>query len=572
MYPAVRSETGNIMLTVEYLNYGKLVSADGTVAPVSSGLGITRLSGGLDQREAASLDLASLFGTREFGLDTIDEASAATGALLVRSMPVARGSLAGRTVFARVRHRKDREHGGNARMHPQASMWIATADDWRRYPAALLAAAADRLHAEPDTSDEPQSRRIGGKALGIDIPDGNQRSEMPDQVWRILDTLTGGVPGTLSDRSQRFGSDPEYGFSDESAFLDAVGMALQELQRYSGAFSRWSDISVCSGATVRLGGLFIGYAPSDTTEPYGAVDRDAVERRLRNSASQRHVSSRPSTLHPIPPAPAQRVSQEPADRFSRTPAREESREGLFGRREHLPSSDGSPLDHEIRRFEQSLERMLKRERVQASFEPTDDEVETIFAASAKLIPEWHRVTNKLSARGAGVLSVVRQTQSIPDNTQFPIGFLYDICIANIHTRKIVQDNKREYWFRRFFEAVAAQDMVFRPEYGRITKISYDLDRLGKTFKLHRYASREFIERSVSLIDCIEEMDRFGSMRKRHPDRFPAQSIRSRIETVRVSRNTPTLFGFQNEISLNGIHLMSADELEKTLFDLVLLSI
>src|SRR5437868_14876334 len=99
-----------VMIEVEHLNYGKLVSTER--GPVSSeGYGVTRRSSGVDPASVSDLRLNALLDVSMFDTEMIDAGMAAEGLLFVRTSPGASGAFSNRTVLVRARFRPENGDG-----------------------------------------------------------------------------------------------------------------------------------------------------------------------------------------------------------------------------------------------------------------------------------------------------------------------------------------------------------------------------------------------------------------------------------------------------------------------------
>jgi hypothetical protein len=265
-----------VMIKVERLHYGKLVSDNGA-GVVSSGLGVTLRSKGLSPAWAADLQLDSLLDVKVFDPDMIDPAMSQTGLLIVRTFPRTNGPFSGRTILVRARFRPERGEGAGGRVHQQAAIWVVSSEDWKEYAASILAKAGSELKAVPDRAEEEGSKRFDGPPLPIELlkADEGKPPQRTEQVRRILDTL---LPSELSS-----GAALDFGiesFKSESEFLSAVGAALKEIVKCP-YYRHWPDICIGSGLRQPRSGLLIRYLPSERFDPPAPIDDNSVNRRLK---------------------------------------------------------------------------------------------------------------------------------------------------------------------------------------------------------------------------------------------------------------------------------------------------
>lgn len=247
-------ETDTAEISFQRLHYGKLVSGRGPHAPARSGYGITRRTSGLDPAADPQLTPPRVLGLRRFDPDSVDAEARARGCFVAR--PTGDGAMA----FLRARFRPEDGEGGHGRLHQQSATWVASFEQWRRYPAACLALAGSELRASPDLAEEAEATRFGGPALRWRVAradDAAVRRLLADQPWAsaMLEFLARGAETGVED-VLNFGADD---FSRESEFLAAVGLALQFLPE---SYPRWRDLCVASGLTHALGGVCMRYLPS----------------------------------------------------------------------------------------------------------------------------------------------------------------------------------------------------------------------------------------------------------------------------------------------------------------------
>jgi hypothetical protein len=316
------------MIRVGHLHYGKLVSEHR--GPVSSeGYGVTRRSDDIKKADVAGLRLNALLAVSMFDTEMIDAGMAEQGLLFVRTLPPTDGAFANQTVLVRARFRSENGDGMPGRLHQQAAIWVVQPRDWNRYAPSILAKASSDLRADPDLAREPSHLRLGIPAKEIELlPDHQNGSDrLPDQVYRILDTLLPSAAFGKDDGSSRFvtfggnsgkSRDGEVqGFDSEAEFLAAVGTALMKLNETT--FSRWADICIGSGLRHTCNGLLIRYLKSEQIEFSRAADPSSIGRRLGKITvtARRDSKSAHSVL-----AETSAAAHKPAVEASRTPAAE----------------------------------------------------------------------------------------------------------------------------------------------------------------------------------------------------------------------------------------------------------
>jgi hypothetical protein len=172
-------------------------------------------------------------------------------------------------------------------LYQQAAIWFINWEDWRKYSAGILLAAAE-LEANPDYVDD--QNRFNDSPCKFEFPswNGDIDRELSPALRKIINIL---LPSELggglgSDRSITFGADE---FGSEAEFLAAVAGALQLLPPTYGA---WQDISIASGLRHERNGLFLRYLPSASGQSGPDISDQAIRRRLQRKA--------PKVLRPAP--------------------------------------------------------------------------------------------------------------------------------------------------------------------------------------------------------------------------------------------------------------------------------
>src|SRR5262245_14071931 len=263
-----------LMVDIEHLNYGKLVNrVDGRV-PSTEGYGVTRRSKGLSPNGDSAVRLPALLDVRRFDDDLIDPKAQRRGILLVRTLP-AGPDAPSRAVLVRARLRPEDGEDGRGRLYQQAAIWFIRWEDWQRYPAGILLAAAE-LEADPDYVDD--DNRFNDRPRQFRFPPwaGDIHQELSPALRKILNVL---LPSDImheagDDRSITFGEDE---FVTEAEFLATVADALQLMPANYG---RWEDISVASGLCHERKGLFIRYLPSVRGQSGPDIPEQLIRRRL----------------------------------------------------------------------------------------------------------------------------------------------------------------------------------------------------------------------------------------------------------------------------------------------------
>lgn len=240
------------------LHYGKLVDEAGVVPP-SEGYRITRRSLDLDPELDGRLSPARLIGRRRFEHDSVEAPARGLGCF------VARMASADALAMLRARFRPEDGESGGARLHHQSSVWVAAAEDWRRFPAACLSIAARQLRADPDPVDEAETARLAEAPTRWRF-----RRITPDQAGSVLARAPWGR-AILEHfaAAAEFDDDAPltFGLSDfgcENDFLAAIGFALQSLPM---SYPRWGEISVVCGLDRPLPGVCLRYASGVATAP-----------------------------------------------------------------------------------------------------------------------------------------------------------------------------------------------------------------------------------------------------------------------------------------------------------------
>ncbi|NPV19286.1 hypothetical protein [Bradyrhizobium aeschynomenes] len=259
---ARNSFSSAIMVDVDYLNFGKLISGTEGFGSAPQGLGVTSRSAGLRPEHDGDLRLNTLLEAQVFSPSMIDPKMADKGLLLIRTLPATPATPRGRTVFVRARFRHEGSMGVDSRPHQQASIWVVGAENWYRHSARILAKVSSELDAEPDRADNNERFGVPPKTVSLEAK-GLTGKEISNERWRyayycILDLL---LQPKLSDIKPRegevtFGADI---FEREADFLAVVGAALTELPSW---YDRWNDIRICSGLR-SSSGLSIRYLPSE---------------------------------------------------------------------------------------------------------------------------------------------------------------------------------------------------------------------------------------------------------------------------------------------------------------------
>lgn len=252
-------ETAEISL--ERLHYGKLAFGATLRVPATAGYGVTLRSCNLQPADDRLLSPPRLMALRRFEPDLVDPASRRRGSFIARVAPEPNSR---RAIFLRARFRPEDGESGHGRLYQQSAVWSASAADWRRHPAALLAMADAELDARPDLVTEDEATRYNAAPARYLV-----RFIDPRDVWSALEDALGATrwatptleflargAETGQDATLTFGADD---FASETEFLGAVGLALQFLPA---SYPRWREISVVSGLLHAPQGLCLRYLPS----------------------------------------------------------------------------------------------------------------------------------------------------------------------------------------------------------------------------------------------------------------------------------------------------------------------
>ena len=240
------------------LHYGKLADAVTGVVPPSEGYRVTRRSMDLDPQLEGRLSPARLIGRRRFELDAVAPPARGLGCF------VARMASADAMAMLRARFRPEDGENGGARLHHQSSVWVAAAEDWRRFPAVCLSIAARQLRADPDPVDEAETTRLAEAPTRWRF-----RRITPDQAGSVLARASWGrailehfttALESNDDAPLTFGSGD---FASENDFLAAIGFALQYLPA---SYPRWNEISVVCGLEHPLPGVCLRYVSNVATD------------------------------------------------------------------------------------------------------------------------------------------------------------------------------------------------------------------------------------------------------------------------------------------------------------------
>lgn len=255
MHRPVSSKTSSpaeAAIAIRRLHYGKLVDPATGAVPAEAGYGVTRRSLDLDPALDGRLSPARLIGRRRFEPDSVEPPAQRTGCF------VARATADDAMALLRARFRPEDGEEGGARLHQQASAWIVAFEDWRRAPAACLAIAAGHLRADPDAIGEASALRLAEAPARWRF----RRLEAEQARHVLLRASWGSVllefflAAAESDKDACLNVGAQE-FASETAFLTAVGFALQSLPA---SYPRWRDISVASGLAHAAPGVCLRYS------------------------------------------------------------------------------------------------------------------------------------------------------------------------------------------------------------------------------------------------------------------------------------------------------------------------
>jgi hypothetical protein len=160
---------------------GKLAFGATLRVPATAGYGVTLRSCNLQPADDRLLSPPRLMALRRFEPDLVDPASRRRGSFIARVVPEPSSR---RAIFLRARFRPEDGESGHGRLYQQSAVWSASAADWRRHPAALLAMADAELDARPDLVTEDEATRAQRRAGAL--PRSPYRSE---DVWSARDAL-----------------------------------------------------------------------------------------------------------------------------------------------------------------------------------------------------------------------------------------------------------------------------------------------------------------------------------------------------------------------------------------------
>lgn len=291
----------------EILKYGKLVLENGRVHPAAD-YAVTGRSRYL--KPDAGLLPFKLLGGHSLDPNQIDPQMRRVGGLFVRRIDL--GGKEDSIALMRVRFRSEAGENGTGRPYLQSTTWIVPFAAWRSCPGAVLAQAAERLKAEPDLASKSNAERFSlddevlecqdfarytidkFKALGEAGEQGDSAAK--DEAAQLASVIETILASDVQGAPAVFGHDA---FSDEAAFLLAVGRALEIVDASSAAdgFVR-PDLRIACG--LRIGGsdVALRYLSSEKTTATPAFWHVTYEKLRPERSRGPSTSRRPAQSSP----------------------------------------------------------------------------------------------------------------------------------------------------------------------------------------------------------------------------------------------------------------------------------
>lgn len=553
------STSDAIMIDVDFLNFGKLISsADGLAAP--EGLGVTSRSRGLKADDDGELRLNALLEVQVFSPAMIDQKQADKGLLLVRTLPGASTGSKRRTVFVRARFRQESTTSSDNRPHQQASIWVANADTWFEHPAAILTKVGSELEAEPDRADDGQ--RFGAPPKKVLLHGAYASGEQAThEKWKyayfsILDMVLRELGDTRpNDREVTFGSDV---FDTEAEFLTVVGSALQELPL---DFERWKDIRIGSGMR-SSGGLNIRYLPSEENTMKGAISPERIVsiKYRRDSVWGRHSVRETKTVSPpmpsnrpadYAPAPAATTSLAaaplPADPLARpAPAAAETPIGPAPGQQRFSALSAKEAARDFQ-----IDLMAYRRG------PNETTAQKLIATAAQVDVDARKSLElaELSLVFDAIRSVTRGPSAL-----LPLGTLYDrVRLVSRLPRSDVTDS----WFQAFWQAIVRAGVLLPTEQERLLASQLS-DRLAPKDEL-----RKVYKNSQELRSWLGQVRTDPAGAIAIPDLSFLGKLRDRLGGISAGLSAAHDQGINEEVLVRSGALLNAKELITVHRDLLL---
>lgn len=519
-----------VMIKVEHLHYGKLVSGDGGGAVSSEGLGVTLRSRGFP-RGAENLRLNSLLDVKMFDPDMIDPAMADVGLLLVRTFPNVFGPLTGYTILVRARFRPEKGEGSTGRVHQQAAIWIVRQADWEEHAASILAKAGTALRANPDRVDTASSKRFDVEPLTIELLKSENGAQVrrTEPVCRILHMLLTSEPS--ADGKVDFGKES---FGSEAEFLEVVGTALGTLAHLP--FRGWSNICIGSGLNHTRSGKLVRYLPSERLPLPPPIEEASIARRLDElSARPRAVGRDAISLGDRRPSPR------PVPPPSAPPFRSDS-----------------PNDHLC-----DFPGLLGEYRKNLSQEAASRLIDFILALRGNYSVNEVKLAETLAAdersafEGLGLALSQPSSEIVRSSSCWDLARSFDchLFLSKCNNRPYAQI-ARKFWLRELEQAVVRARILLPMEFERLRSA-----RFAEIFERNEYVG-PVLARSGRLADCLKM---FKSGRHAAVEEESKQFMAQRFKGILAGASPAVLDrGIHDELVMGSEGLMSAPQYQACL--------
>jgi hypothetical protein len=524
---AINPISDAIMIDVDYLNFGKLISSADGLSAAPEGLGVTSRSRGLKAEHDGELRLNTLLEVQVFSPAMIDAKLVDKGLLLVRTLPRTAAAPRGRTVFVRARFRQESSTSSDSRPHQQASIWVLNADMWYAHPAAILAKVGKELEAEPDSADGRQ--RFGAAPKEVMLAGTHASGEDTHNAkWRyayycILDMLLReiGSDARPHDREITFGSDV---FGTEAEFLAVVGGALQDLPL---DFERWKDIRIGSGMR-SSGGLIIRYLPSEEKTMTAEISQErvvSIRRRREREWGGQPVRAAKATLQPISPT-------EPAT----GPAVATNASAAVGAPATGPSAKDAARDFQfsLTAYQNNPNRNTARDLMKSA-----EQVE-----STNAIHCMESLDNRLTF--AAISSMTREPRA-----GLPLGALYDRVLF---LSRLPSSPVADQWFEAFLAAISKAGVLLPKELGRLQGSMLD-EKLARNEKL-----RETYKNSQELRTWLKQVQTNPDAALYGHDLGFLRKLRGRLDAILAGLSYQGDRGIHRDVIIGANLMLSPSEL------------
>jgi hypothetical protein len=546
-----------IMIDVDYLNFGKLISSADGLSAAPEGLGVTSRSSGLKAEHDGELRLNTLLEVQVFSPAMIDPKMADKGLLLVRTLPATAAAPRGRTVFVRARFRQESSTSSDSRPHQQASIWVVSADKWNQHPAAILAKVGMELEAEPDSADGRRQRfGVPPKEVALDVPHGSDENTSNEKWkyahYRILDMLLRELNDKRPpDRDVTFGSDV---FDTEAEFLTVVGRTLRELPL---DFERWKDIRIGSGLR-SSGGLTIRYLPSeektigDEIPPERIVSiRYRQEKAWGGQPPRRSLSAMPSgkpSTATLPPSGLAARAAPPASQFTaRTaPAASEAAPGAATNQKGLGAVAPGAAARDFR-FSLIAYRENKNEKAAG-----DLIAAATNAKGANVRPRIEQLEQGLGLTYDAVCSVMVEPPGL-----LPLGALYDRALL---LSRMPASPVADQWFEALSAALAKAGVLLPKELSRLQALNEKLPR-NETL-------RDAYRNSQELALWLKQVRTNPGATIAIPDLSFVRKLLGRLDAISLGLSLQSDGGINNEVMIRANFVLSQSELFEAHRDLL----